>query len=153
MFTNYSSSSTRRYTANQSLRVLPSLVFHTIFSFNCTFIITYCSWITAFHLIQFPPHLLFYICMHNLMFVPCIVRCSRNNQHNAQICTTALFYMLAPTCFGSSLSSSPSFWIRLSYVKIQVDMVVYHIMLVKWTVCRSVVVQCVVLPSRVHTYI
>jgi hypothetical protein len=82
-----------------------------------------------------------------LMFVPCIVRCSRNNQHNAQICTTALFYMLAPTCFGSSLPSSGSFWIRLSYVKIQIDMVVYHIMLVKWPVCRNVVVQSVVLPS------
>jgi hypothetical protein len=48
-----------------------------------------------------------------------------NNQHNAQICTTALFYMLAPTCFGSSLPSSGSFWISLSYVKIQIDMVVY----------------------------
>jgi hypothetical protein len=36
-------------------------------------------------------------------------------------------YMLAPTCFGSSLPSSGSFWIRLSYVKIQIDMVVYHI--------------------------
>jgi hypothetical protein len=36
--------------------------------------------------------------------------------------------MLAPTCFGSSLPSSGSFWIRLSYIKIQTDMVVYHIM-------------------------
>jgi hypothetical protein len=34
-------------------------------------------------------------------------------------------YMLAPTCFGSSLPSSGRFWIRLSYVKIQIDMVVY----------------------------
>jgi hypothetical protein len=32
-------------------------------------------------------------------------------------------------------------------------MVVYHIRVVKWPVCRSVVVQGVVLPSRVHTYI
>jgi hypothetical protein len=55
-----------------------------------------------------------------------------NNQHNAQFFTTALFYMLAPTCFGSSLPSSGSFWICLSYVKVQIDMVVYHIMLVKW---------------------
>jgi hypothetical protein len=53
---------------------------------------------------------------------------SRNNQHNAQICTTALFYKLAATCFGSSLSSSGSFWIRLSYVKTQIDMAVYHLM-------------------------
>jgi hypothetical protein len=34
-------------------------------------------------------------------------------------------YTLAPTCFGSSLPSSGSFWIRLSYLKIQIDMVVY----------------------------
>jgi hypothetical protein len=37
-------------------------------------------------------------------------------------------YMLAPTCFGSSLPSSGIFWIRLRYVKIQIDMVVYYIM-------------------------
>jgi hypothetical protein len=37
-------------------------------------------------------------------------------------------YMLAPTFFGSSLPSSGSFWIRLSYLKIQIDMAVYHIM-------------------------
>jgi hypothetical protein len=34
-------------------------------------------------------------------------------------------YPLAPTCFGSSLPSSGSFWIGLSYVKIQIDMVAY----------------------------
>jgi hypothetical protein len=45
----------------------------------------------------------------NLMFVPCIIRSSRNNQHNAQICTTALFYTQAPTCFGSTMPSSGSF--------------------------------------------
>jgi hypothetical protein len=56
-------------------------------------------------------------------------------------------YMLAPTCFGSSLLYSGSFWIRLSYVQIQIDMVVYHIMWLKWPVCRSVVVPSVVLPS------
>jgi hypothetical protein len=32
---------------------------------------------------------------------------------------------MALTCFGSSLPSRGSFWIRLSYVKIQIDMVVY----------------------------
>jgi hypothetical protein len=53
---------------------------------------------------------------------------SRNNQLYAQICTTALFHILAATCFDSSLSSSGSFWIRLSYIKIQIDLVVYHIM-------------------------
>jgi hypothetical protein len=34
-------------------------------------------------------------------------------------------YMLALTYFGSGLPSSGTFWIRLSYVKIQIDMVVY----------------------------
>jgi hypothetical protein len=62
------------------------------------------------------------------MFVACINRRSRNNQHYALICTTALFYILAPTCFGSSLPSSGSFWIRLNYMKRQIDLVVYHIM-------------------------
>jgi hypothetical protein len=54
--------------------------------------------------------------------------CSRNKQHNAQICTTIYSYMLAPTCFGSNLPSSGSLWIRLSYVKTQIDMAVYRIM-------------------------
>jgi hypothetical protein len=35
-------------------------------------------------------------------------------------------YMLVHTCFGNSLPSLGSFWIRLSYVKIQIDVVVYH---------------------------
>jgi hypothetical protein len=39
----------------------------------------------------------------------------RNNHHYAQICTTALFYTLAPTCFGSSLPSSGSFWIWVTW--------------------------------------
>jgi hypothetical protein len=45
--------------------------------------------------------------------------------------------MLAPTCFGSSLPSLGSCWIRLRYMKIQIGLVVYHIMLVKWSVCRG----------------
>jgi hypothetical protein len=36
-------------------------------------------------------------------------RYSRNDQQYALICTTPLFYILAPTCFGSSLPSSGSF--------------------------------------------
>jgi hypothetical protein len=65
------------------------------------------------------------------MFIPCIIRSSRNNQHYAQICTTAIFYIVAPTCFGSSLASSGSFWVCPSYMKIQTNLAVYHIMLVK----------------------
>jgi hypothetical protein len=78
-----------------------------------------------------------------LMFVPCIIRRSRNDQQYAHICTTALFYIPAPTCFGSSVPSSESFWIHLSYMKIQIGLVVYHITLVKWPVCRSVMVPSV----------
>jgi hypothetical protein len=80
------------------------------------------------------------------MFVPCIIRRSRNDQQYAQICIIALFCIPALTCIGSSLPSSGSFSIRLSYMKIQIGLVVYHIMLVKWPVCRSVVVPFVVLP-------
>jgi hypothetical protein len=81
---------------------------------------------------------------------------SRNNQHNAQICTTGLFYMVAPTCFGSSLPSSGSFRIRPSCMNIPIDLVVYHIMLVKWPVCRSVVDQSddgIILPKHVGAII
>jgi hypothetical protein len=47
---------------------------------------------------------------YSLMFAPCIIRRSRNNnQHYALICTTTLFYILAHKCFGSSLPSSGSF--------------------------------------------
>jgi hypothetical protein len=44
-----------------------------------------------------------------LMFVTCIIRRSRNDQQDALICTTPLFYILASTCFSSSLPSSGSF--------------------------------------------
>jgi hypothetical protein len=72
------------------------------------------------------------------MFVPCIIEHSRKNQHNAQICTTALFHMLAPTCFGSSLPSSGSFWIRLSYMKNTDRYGGLSYNVVKWPVCRGV---------------
>jgi hypothetical protein len=53
------------------------------------------------------------------MFVPCIIRRSRNNQHCTLVCTTPLFCILAP-CFGSSLPSSGSL--------LDPSEVVYHIM-------------------------
>jgi hypothetical protein len=55
--------------------------------------------------------------------------------------------MLAPTCFGSSLPSLGSFWIRLSYVKNTDRYGGLSYNVVKWPVCRSVEVQSVVLPS------
>jgi hypothetical protein len=39
----------------------------------------------------------------------CNIRCNTNNQHCALICTTPLFYLMAPTCFSSSLPSSGNF--------------------------------------------
>jgi hypothetical protein len=62
------------------------------------------------------------------MFVPCIIRRSRNNQHYALGCTTSLFYILAPTCFGSSLPSSGIFLDPSELLKIQIEWVLYHIM-------------------------
>jgi hypothetical protein len=62
------------------------------------------------------------------MFVPCIIRRSRNNQHYALICTIPLFHILAPTCFGSSLPSSGSFLGPSELLEIQIEWVVYHTM-------------------------
>jgi hypothetical protein len=60
------------------------------------------------------------------MFVPCIITRSKNNQHYALICTTTLFYILAPTCFGSRLPSSESFLDPSELLEIQIEWVVYH---------------------------
>jgi hypothetical protein len=53
---------------------------------------------------------------------------SRNNQHYALICTTSLFYILALTCFGSSLPSLGSFLDPSELLEIQIEWMVYHIM-------------------------
>jgi hypothetical protein len=53
-------------------------------------------------------------------------RCIRNDRHYALICTPPLFYVLAPTCFGSSLPSSGSF-LDPELLEIQIEWVVYHI--------------------------
>jgi hypothetical protein len=53
---------------------------------------------------------------------------SRNNQQYALIFTTPLFYILAPTRFGSSLPSSVSFLAHSELYEIQIEWVVYHIM-------------------------
>jgi hypothetical protein len=62
-----------------------------------------------------------------LMFVPCTIRRSRNNQQYALICTTPLFYILAPTCFGLSLPSSESFLDPSGLLEIQIEWVVGYI--------------------------
>jgi hypothetical protein len=57
-----------------------------------------------------------------------IIRRNKNNQHYALIYTTPLFYILAPTCFGSSLPSSGSFLGPPELLEMQIKWVVYHIM-------------------------
>jgi hypothetical protein len=52
----------------------------------------------------------------------------QNNQHYALNCTTPLFNILAPTCFGSSLPSSGSFLDASELLEIQTEWVVYYIM-------------------------
>jgi hypothetical protein len=63
-----------------------------------------------------------------LMFVPCIILRIRNDQQYALICTIPLFYVLAPTCFGSSLPSSGSFLDPFELLEKQIEWVLYHIL-------------------------
>jgi hypothetical protein len=53
---------------------------------------------------------------------------STNNQYYALICTTPLFYIPGPTCFGSSLPSSGSFLDPFELLEIKIEQVAYHIM-------------------------
>jgi hypothetical protein len=59
------------------------------------------------------------------MFVPCISRRSKNYQNYILICATPFFYMLSPTCFGSSLPSSGNFIDPSELLEIQIEWVVY----------------------------
>jgi hypothetical protein len=47
------------------------------------------------------------------------------NQQYAPICTTHFFYVLAPTCFGSSLPSSGSVLDPSELLEIQIEWVMY----------------------------
>jgi hypothetical protein len=60
------------------------------------------------------------------MFVPCIIRRSRNNQLYTLICTSPSFYILAPTCLGSSLPSSGSLLDPSELLEMQIEWVVYN---------------------------
>jgi hypothetical protein len=62
------------------------------------------------------------------MFISCIIRRSRNDQLYALICTTPVFYILAPTCLSTSLSPSGSFLDHSKLLKVHIGWVVYHIM-------------------------
>jgi hypothetical protein len=63
-----------------------------------------------------------------LMLIPCIIRRIRNYQQYSLICNTPLFYVLALTCFGSSLLLSGSFLEPSELLEIQIEWVVYHIL-------------------------
>jgi hypothetical protein len=54
--------------------------------------------------------------------------CSRNDHQYALICTTPLFYILAPTCFANSLPSSGSFLDPSELLEIQIEWVLCHVM-------------------------
>jgi hypothetical protein len=71
------------------------------------------------------------------MFITCVIRRSKNNQHYAMTCTTLLFYILAPTSFDSSLPSSGIFLDSSELLEIQIEYVVYlkYIELVCKTSC------------------
>jgi hypothetical protein len=62
------------------------------------------------------------------MFIPYIMRRIRKNQQYALICTIPLFYVLAPTCFGSSLPSSGRVLDPSELHEIHIEWVAYHIM-------------------------
>jgi hypothetical protein len=62
------------------------------------------------------------------MFIPCIIRHVRNDQQYTLICNTPLFYVLAATCFGSSLPSSGSFLDPSELLEIQIEWVLNHTM-------------------------
>jgi hypothetical protein len=53
-------------------------------------------------------------------YVVCVLECCGS--------VNTLFYILAPTCFGSSLPSSGSFLDPSELLEIQIEWVVYHIM-------------------------
>jgi hypothetical protein len=57
------------------------------------------------------------------MFTPCIIRRIKNQQY-ALICTSPLFYVLAPTCFGRSLPSSGSILDSSELLEIQIEWIV-----------------------------
>jgi hypothetical protein len=62
-----------------------------------------------------------------LMFILCSIRRIRKDQQYALLCTISVFYILVPTCFGSSLSSSGCFLDTPELLEIQMEWVVYHI--------------------------
>jgi hypothetical protein len=83
--------------------------------------------VERFYFLKFATYFTKYELVYWLFHVRTVhIRRSRNNQQYALICTTPLFYILAPTCFGSSLPSSVSFLDPSELLEIQIGWVVYH---------------------------
>jgi hypothetical protein len=79
---------------------------------------------------------LFHNNWHSLMFVPCIIRCSRNNQHYALIVPLLysiywLLHVSAVACHHQGAS-----WIHLSYSKYKLNRW-YIICVVTWRACQN----------------
>jgi hypothetical protein len=60
------------------------------------------------------------------MFIPCIIGLLEETKISTD-CTTPLFYVLVPACFGSSLPSSGSLLDPPELLEIQTAWVVYHV--------------------------
>jgi hypothetical protein len=77
-----------------------------------------------------PPFHMFYFVNHKLKALSSTGICTRirKDQRYALSFTTPLYYVMAPTCFGSSLPSSGSFLDPSELLEIQIEWVVYHIM-------------------------
>jgi hypothetical protein len=63
----------------------------------------------------------------SLIFVPCLLDLVEMT-NKCTDCTTPVFHILAPTCFGSSLPSLGSLLDPSELLQIQIEWVVYHIM-------------------------
>jgi hypothetical protein len=79
-----------------------------------------------------------------LMFVPCIIRRSRNNQLNAQLCTTALFI------YYPMLSHSP-FYVSTTLDTCFISYMLYHI-LTRCTSCCYYVILTLVRPGVISSF-
>jgi hypothetical protein len=116
---------------------------------------------TSHHFVRFAQkdlqHFLYFSHYIQEMFVPCIIRHSSNNQHYTLLCTTPLFCILAPTCFGSSLPSSGSFLDPSQLLEIQIEYVVYHMMCGYVTYVpeahrQLLQILCTLLLNQVHSF-
>jgi hypothetical protein len=79
-----------------------------------------------------------------------VTRRSRYNQHYALNCTTPVFNILAPTCFGSSLPSSGSFLDPSELLDFRSNRWYIIQFMFMWPVCRNFVVGTTTLRHTDH---